>query len=443
MRSLKVQTTHLSITTNSLSVRHEDKELCQFYPLQVLLAHYDVDGALVYFCIHAKTFSRVNIFLLSVFFSSLQMSFVNTISASTNSCTGSSDLLVVVTLSGDLGSRNTRYWVETVFYGLLGMLQCLVGAPTNAVNSLVFWRQGLRDGMNLCLFSLSLVDCSYFTLGFLMFPLPTFIRFYDLALYEEYFMKVTGALGGVLRGISLTSGCINMAVAVNTCVCIVYPHRAASLMRAKAMTSLIVVCFLLLQLFSVTLPLSYRVVRITTAGERLQWIQVYTQFYEENKLFIYLLQDITFGMILPLGNLIVMSVTVVVTVKTLHSAMTWRENKSHVSCKLHARQVALTRMLTIVTCVYIVTKSPSVVLGGSFGVVQAFLTDPTTLDNFMTVMAIMYVVCEVNGWCNFFIFYHRSSRFRRELHSMFRRARLRNRATAATCAQQTEEEQHG
>ena len=43
-----------------------------------------------------------------------------------------------------------------------------IGVPTNLLNCLVFYRQGLRDRMNLCLFSLALVDMLFIGFFFLV-----------------------------------------------------------------------------------------------------------------------------------------------------------------------------------------------------------------------------------------------------------------------------------
>nr|KAG5688561.1 hypothetical protein BaRGS_002776 [Batillaria attramentaria] len=44
---------------------------------------------------------------------------------------------------------------------VLSPILLLVGVPTNIISCLVFYKQGLRDRMNLCLFVLALVDTGY------------------------------------------------------------------------------------------------------------------------------------------------------------------------------------------------------------------------------------------------------------------------------------------
>ena len=51
------------------------------------------------------------------------------------------------------------YAIPTLFF---------VGVPANLLNCVVFYRQGLRDRMNLCLFCLALVDMLFVALFFTM-----------------------------------------------------------------------------------------------------------------------------------------------------------------------------------------------------------------------------------------------------------------------------------
>nr|KAG5712465.1 hypothetical protein BaRGS_011439 [Batillaria attramentaria] len=44
----------------------------------------------------------------------------------------------------------------------------LLGLVTNLINCVVFWRQGLKDRMNLCLFSLAVADMLFVLCLFLM-----------------------------------------------------------------------------------------------------------------------------------------------------------------------------------------------------------------------------------------------------------------------------------
>lgn len=317
-----------------------------------------------------------------------------------------------------LNNWNTRAVVDAVFLAGVGTLEGLIGITTNIINCLVFRRQGLRDRMNLCLFSLSMVDCLYNAINFTIFALPFIVRFHDIFLYEAYTSTLTGSLMGVLRGCSLTSGCINMAIAVDTCVCVVLPHRAASLVRTKTMMLLLVTCFLFIQSCFVIVPFSYGFSKVAI-GDRVQLIYIGTKFLEENRLFIYFFLNVFLETVGPFINFTVVSAATIVTVKVLTAGMRWRENTSNISTNLQSRQVALTKMLTMIAFVFVIVKFPSVLFQVSLWINLTNSGEPSSQEKFFIASSVIYSLCQVNGSINFFIYFYRSSRFRRELHKMF------------------------
>lgn len=314
---------------------------------------------------------------------------------------------------------NTYNLLEVVVYAGLGTVEWLVGMTTNVINTLVFWRQGLRDRMNLCLFFISLFDFCFFTVMFAISSLPIFISFHDKGFYEEYYSKAALALMSVNRGLALTSGCITMAVSVDTCVCVVLPHRAASLMRTKTMCSLIIMCFLFLQCCYLISPFSFNFSKIIKE-DSMKFVLVSTNFFKENKLLLSLFINIILETVVPCVIVTVILVTTTVTVKSLRSGIRFRENVSNASSNARVRQVALIKMLTIVACVYTAVLLPRTVFQLYIGISLPLLDDKSDFEQFTTISVILFVFSQIKGCFNFFIYYYRSSRFKRELCSMFR-----------------------
>lgn len=200
------------------------------------------------------------------------------------------------------------------------------------------------------------------------------------------------------------------------------------------MASLIVVCFFLIQVAYVIIPLSYQVVQTEIDG-KVRWESAPTNFYIANEVFIFVYEKITLDTVLPLVNLSVISVTSTITVRKLRSAITWRKNISQVTDSLQSRQVALTKMLTIVAFVFVVVRLPDVCLAFTWGLLLRQFYEPVIIDKFMTAMSVIYVFGNADGCFNFFIYYHRSSRFRRELCNMFSRNTCTNNAMSTTSVQ--------
>ena len=64
----------------------------------------------------------------------------------------------------DIISSNTLHIIETTIACGIDPLMFIIGTPGNLICCIVFWKRGLKDRMNLVLFSLGLVDffCVFF-----------------------------------------------------------------------------------------------------------------------------------------------------------------------------------------------------------------------------------------------------------------------------------------
>lgn len=315
-------------------------------------------------------------------------------------------------------SSSTRKVVETVCFAGLTSLACLVGIPANAINCLVFWRQGLRDRMNLCLFTLALTDVLHLTCAFAAFSVGSYVTLYDPALGEEYFLKSLVYLIGSTYGLRLTSGCISVIIAVERCLCVAFPLHAATLMRTCVMACLLCLSFLLLQFLYLVLVFSRRPVFVKRDGI-FQWILVTTEFYEANKTIIQFLTNILLGAVVPITTFSAVSVATAITIFKLKDSMAWREKSSFGKEDNHVRQMALTSMLIAVSFVYIITMLPFV----AWQTVRVVLQDmfsPNRLYNVnMAVNAVVQSCPLINSSAHFFVYYRRSSRFRENFHNIF------------------------
>lgn len=62
----------------------------------------------------------------------------------------------------------TEFWIRSLLSSTVTPLLYILGVPANIFNALVFHRQGLRERINMCLFTLSLVDLLAMTVQFLL-----------------------------------------------------------------------------------------------------------------------------------------------------------------------------------------------------------------------------------------------------------------------------------
>ncbi|XP_025099142.1 uncharacterized protein LOC112566928 [Pomacea canaliculata] len=310
-------------------------------------------------------------------------------------------------------SREIYTTFRLIFVGFLALVLAILGISTNVVNCLVFQRQGLGDRMNLCLFCLALAD-----LGLLLFvfPFSMITIFCDLGLFgvtEEHYFKTSLYSLGIVYAFRTTSGCYNMVIAVERCVCVLFPLRAVSLIRTRTMGIILASIAVTLQVGFLTLPFRHQLVRLDMDGKVVWYLGLSAAWAANQKLFDIIFSHIL-SVILPLVTFHVVSIATLVTVVKLRVAMAWREKTSSAGTT-NDSQMALTKTLVLVSCVYIVTTLPLVgsklvsVVSSDFSVLGRYLM----LYNLITYVANVFPL--INSFVHFFVYYSRSSRFRREL----------------------------
>ncbi|XP_025099121.1 uncharacterized protein LOC112566909 [Pomacea canaliculata] len=307
--------------------------------------------------------------------------------------------------------------IRLIIGGFVTTVLSLCGLVTNVINVLVFHRQGLRDRMNLCLFSLALSDLTFLTCT-AVFSFVNILT--DLQLLgfgdEQYLKAVTYALG-TIYAMRCTSSFYIMIIAIERCLCVTFPLRAVSLIKTQTMAVMLVVFAILPQLGYIVQPLRYHVVSTMVAG-KLTWRLVSTEIYLHNKDVIDALFNTIFSVSVPIATFLLVSIATFITVVQLNSAMAWREKTSSVNVDSRGQQRALTMMLVVASCVYIGSMIPFVAITAA----RVFVTDFSPLglyaNMYMAGNIISNVFPRINSSVNFFVYFSRSSRYRCELRAL-------------------------
>lgn len=308
-------------------------------------------------------------------------------------------------------SKETRKLVEMICFSGLTTLVCLIGIPANIINCIVFWRQGLKDRMNLCLFSLAITDLAYLASELAVLSLSSFLSFIDPTLGEEYMSKAMVDGVGTIFSFRLTSGFINMLISIERCLCVLFPLHALSLIRTSTLGILIIIILFAVQTSYLIIPMSLRAVLVNTTGSA-RWFVVYTQFALNNRIFVDIFGNIILGAAIPTCIFFIISGTTVVTVTKLTAAMKWRKSAGCVLVNQHHQQRALTTMLVLVSCIYIFTAGPNVARELIRILIPALVSDPHYYDLFLTVSAVTLLPPRLNSSIHIFVYYNRSSRYR-------------------------------
>ena len=197
----------------------------------------------------------------------------------------------------------------TVFIPIL----FLIGFPANCINMAVFFQQGLKERINLCLFSIALIDLTSLTLTFVSYGERLYTQFTDgerISVVYRYAVNNLIGLFGIGYGIMFLS----VIISTERCICILFPMRAQTCIPTKVLAVIIVVgvSVLLFARFAVTAM--YRVTCFyEMRTQRVSWQLYVNDYYFRNKTLISVLNGVFSLFFLTVGCPIVVLITTVIS----------------------------------------------------------------------------------------------------------------------------------
>ncbi|XP_076436196.1 uncharacterized protein LOC143275804 [Babylonia areolata] len=319
-----------------------------------------------------------------------------------------------VRIAGEEVEATTRH-VKDFLLALL----FLMGGPANLINMAVFFRQGLRDRVNLCLFSLSLADELYLTMAMFLHGEQLHLQF---TTQERFGPMATFMINNhvtVLGGFCYVSPVLSAIIAVERCICVLSPLKFHTLFRTRTMAVLIVVVTLLMLATQTIVAFRYHIGCLydPLTGKVLNTM-VDGEFYKAHRDLVNKLDGFVFGSGLPLVVITVVTIATVITGVKLHRIVTWR---SGTSSSISPKEVALTRMLVGNSILFIACVFPT----AAIRFVWLFLSGVTSgQENQMFFMASLWVAelfTFVNASLNIFVYYSMGSRYRETFWALFGR----------------------
>lgn len=209
-----------------------------------------------------------------------------------------------------------------------------------------------------------------------------------------------------------------MVIAVERCVCVLYPHRASTFLRTRTMGLILVFSLLLFQICCLIYPFNY-CISAWIEKEHLKYLLLPSEFYFKNKMFSYTVEHTILGTVVPMVTFLILSVSTGITVASLRVALKWRQETTSLPSNSHTQQVALTSMLVILSLIHIFTALPLVTRQVFFWFSDIVLVDSRSRNIFMTVTPVIYVISEANSCIHFFVYYRLSAKFRMVLRRCF------------------------
>ncbi|XP_025099587.1 probable G-protein coupled receptor frpr-1 [Pomacea canaliculata] len=321
----------------------------------------------------------------------------------------------------DLVSHKAEILVRIILNATATPLLFLFGFPANILNAVVFYRQGIGERINMCLFVLSLTDLVGLTAQFLR----------NLEQMYRALIKVRGVLEENIvgfTGFSKVSQFITCVIACERFLCVFLPFKAQKYLKTSSMAAVIGVIgvFLLGGMWLIAGHKHTFTCVFDPLTNETDLASSYTSFYLDHKYVFDIIDVFVYTVVFSIVLQFLIIITSILTVIKLYQAFMWRHlhgavGSSHKAqqskdlSRLSKKEVATTKMLLASSLLFIVCFSPIVMLQLSLYLVKD-LSNSGRYYNLLSVLwKIVAVLRMVTASLNFVIYYHMGSRFRTTL----------------------------
>ncbi|XP_025099120.1 uncharacterized protein LOC112566908 [Pomacea canaliculata] len=239
-----------------------------------------------------------------------------------------------------------------------------------------------------------------------------------LGIGVELYQKSVSYFYGINFAFRTTSGFYAVVIAIERCLCVVFPLRAQYLVTTRTIGMILIFFAIFSQLGFASRPLISDVITTEASGIS-QWILVPSDIYVSNKNVIDTIVYTIFHTTIPLLTFCIVSLATVITVVHLKASVSWRRSTSCTSLGLNVQQLELTQVLVLASCVYIVSLVPAVLVrivrlcAEEFsinGIYQRYYDILSGLANKFPV---------IDSSSNFFIYYNHSSKYKTTFNRLF------------------------
>ena len=325
----------------------------------------------------------------------------------------------------DLVSAGTARQYLTFVHVYVLTLCFLVSSPTNLINMAVFWKHGIKERINLCLFCLSFADFIIIAFYFVMYAEKIYAEISNTVDTHDFvFYLIQNKIPYFPAGFTYVSGFLSTLIAFERCLCVVSPLKAQSVIQTKTTAVIIATGSAVIMAGAYFLTARYRVLCVFNPSTGKMGHSVYySEFYLSNRELVDTFVGIVYGIGLPGVYTFSISICTIITVAKLRRMTEWREQSSS-SASLSrgmsaVKDATLTRMLVGTSCVFaaciipyflfyvIVPFVPELRLGGAYD------------NTFRVVTATLQTASFINSSVNFFVYYYFGTKYRQTVRGMF------------------------
>ncbi|XP_076464666.1 uncharacterized protein LOC143296534 [Babylonia areolata] len=299
------------------------------------------------------------------------------------------------------------------------VLLFLIGGPGNVINMAVFYKQGLKDRVNLCLFALSLADELYLIAAMFHHAELVHTQFSSTDRYGPMFTFLANNNFAGFLGLMYVSMVLSAIIASERCLCVLSPLNFHTLIRTRTMAVVIVFVYLLAAgpYFIVSLRMHIGCVYDPSTGFVSQVADI-GAFYKTHKALVDRLDSFVYGVGLPGVVMVVVVTATIITVVKLRQVVTWR---TETSSSISPREVALTKMLIGTSILFIICVFPFAVSRFSWLFLPEMNSGRRNHNLYLTTFWMNKMMTYFNASFNILVYYAMGSRYRDVFWALFSR----------------------
>ncbi|KAK7491774.1 hypothetical protein BaRGS_00017030 [Batillaria attramentaria] len=207
----------------------------------------------------------------------------------------------------------------------------LISAPTNIISMIAFYKQGIKERINFCMFCQSFADLSYMVFNFVFYSDRLYL---EIAKGERRGMMSLFVLDNYLVGLYgfiWWSSFLTMVIACERCFCVVFPFGAQRVLKTRTMAVIILTAFVVIMAGFFVVGSRWGISCVFDPTQNTTSLMTYPrEFYLQNRHIIDVLDGLVYGLILPATFDLIVIVTTVITLVKLKRMTSWRESTSSV-----------------------------------------------------------------------------------------------------------------
>ena len=325
----------------------------------------------------------------------------------------------------DLVSHET-YQHVMLFVNVYFISLCFViSVPTNVINMAIFWKHGIKERINLCLFCLSFADLIIVSFYFLMYAEMVYTTFTNTSSQDIWLQYIIKSMIYYVPGtFPYVSGFLSTLIAFERCLCVVSPLKAQTMIQTKTTAAIIAIGHVVILAGAYVIVARFTVVCMFDpfTGESIN-APYPSDFYINNRVLADIISVTFYSISLPGIYIVGVSISTIVTIVKLRRMAEWREQSSS-SAGLSRGGAAvldttLTRMLIGTSCVFVACTTPLFV----FYIFLLFIPELTSNGKYHNTYRLLTVLYQMlvysNSSVNFFVYYFFGTKFRLTVQGMF------------------------